>query len=72
MSAGNATVMLAAAAILLAGTAMAQAQTCEDQYKACVKRGHAAGECRTSTDRCLKTGRWIGPAGGEYPVSKKK
>ncbi len=72
MSAGNATVMLAAAAMLLAGTVMAQAQTCEDQYKACVKRGHTPSECRTSTDKCLKTGRWIGPAGGEYPVTKKK
>jgi len=64
--------MLAAAFVLLANAPAAQAQTCDDQYKACVKRGHTPSECRTSTDRCLKTGRWIGPAGGEYPVSKKK
>jgi hypothetical protein len=57
---------------VLATAPTAQAQTCEDQYKACVKRGHVASECRTSTNRCLETGRWIGPAGGEYPVSKKK
>jgi hypothetical protein len=37
-----------------------------------LKRGHTVSECTASTDRCLKTGRWIGPAGIEYPVSKKK
>jgi|AP12_2_1047962.scaffolds.fasta_scaffold532547_1 hypothetical protein len=72
MRAGIMTVLLSAAVALLGGVAAVQAQTCEDQYKACVKRGHVASECRTSTDKCLKSGRWIGPAGGEYPVSKKK
>lgn len=72
MGAGIVTLLLTATAILAGGVSAAQAQTCEDQYKACVKRGHIASECRTSTDKCLKTGRWIGPAGGEYPVSKKK
>ena len=64
--------MLSTAVVLLGDLSPAQAQTCEDQYKACVKRGHVASECRTSTDKCLETGRWIGPAGGEYPISKKK
>ena len=64
--------MILSAAIALLSVSAVQAQTCEDQYKACVKRGHIASECRTSTDKCLKSGRWIGPAGGEYPVSKKK
>jgi hypothetical protein len=72
MRAGIMMVLLSAAVTLLGGVSAVQAQTCEDQYKACVKRGHIASECRTSIDRCLKTGRWIGPAGGEYPVSKKK
>ena len=72
MRASIMTVLLSAAVTLLGAAPAAQAQTCEDQYKACVKRGHVTGECRTSTDRCLETGRWIGPAGGEYPVSKKK
>jgi hypothetical protein len=66
------TLLLTATVTLAGGVSAVQAQTCEDQYKACVKRGHIASECRTSTDRCLTTGRWIGPAGGEYPVSKKK
>jgi len=65
-------VLLSAAVILLVSGPVTQAQTCEDQYKACVKRGHVASECRTSTDRCLESGRWIGPAGGEYPISQKK
>jgi hypothetical protein len=72
MRAGIMAILLSTAVTLLGGVSAVQAQTCEDQYKACVKRGHVAGECRTSTDRCLKTGRWIGPAGGEYPISKKK
>ena len=72
MRTGIMTVLLSAAVVLLGGVSALQAQTCEDQYKACVKRGHIASECRTSTDKCLKSGRWIGPAGGEYPVSKKK
>ena len=65
-------VLLSAAITLAGGISAVKAQTCEDQYKACVKRGHVASECRISTDKCLKTGRWIGPAGGEYPISKKK
>jgi hypothetical protein len=72
MRAGIMAVLLLAAVTLVGGLSAVQAQTCEDQYKACVTRGHVASECRTSTDRCLKTGRWIGPAGGEYPISKKK
>ncbi len=48
------------------------AQTCADQHKACKARGHTEAECRKSTDSCLKTGRWIGPAGNEFPISKKK
>ncbi len=72
MRAGIVTVLLSAAISLVSGVAAVQAQTCEDQYKACVKRGHIASECRTSTDKCLESGRWIGAAGGEYPVSKKK
>jgi hypothetical protein len=48
------------------------AQTCNDQHKACLTRKHTQAECKASTDRCLKTGRWIGPAGREYPVTKKK
>jgi hypothetical protein len=72
MRAGLLAFTTSAAMALLATTSAAQAQTCEDQYKACVKRGHTPSECRTSTEKCLKTGPWIGPAGGEYPVSKKK
>ena len=72
MRVGIMAVLLSAAATLMVGVSAVRAQTCEDQYKACVKRGHIANECRTSTDRCLETGRWIGPAGGEYPISKKK
>lgn len=72
MRAGLLAATISAAIALLAVAPAAQAQTCEDQYKACVKRGHTPTECRTSTDKCLETGRWIGPAGGEYSVSKKK
>ena len=72
MRTGRLAVVMSVAIALLAAAPAAQAQTCEDQYKACVKRGHTPSECRTSTDKCLKTGRWIGPAGGEYPVSKRK
>ena len=72
MRAGIMMAMLSTAVVLFGGLSAARAQTCEDQYKACVKRGHTASECRTSTNKCLDTGRWIGPAGGEYPVSKKK
>jgi hypothetical protein len=72
MRAGIMTVLLSAAVTLMGGISAVQAQTCEDQYKACVKRGHIASECRKSTGRCLESGRWIGPAGGEYPISKKK
>ena len=72
MRAGYLVVTVSVAIAVLVNVPAAQAQTCEDQYKACVKRGHVPSECRTSTDRCLKTGHWIGPAGGEYPISKKK
>jgi len=72
MRAGSVTVLLSAVVNLGCGVSAVQAKTCEEQYKACVKRGHIANECRTSTDRCLKTGRWIDPAGGEYPISNKK
>jgi hypothetical protein len=65
------TVMLSVAA-LLANVPMAQAQTCADQHQACLKRGHTVNECTASIERCLKTGRWVGPAGNEYPISKKK
>lgn len=50
----------------------AQAQTCADQNKACIGRGHTPAECAKSTNSCLSTGRWIGPAGREFPISKKK
>ena len=65
------TVMLSVAA-LLASVLMAQAQTCADQHQACLKRGHTVNECTTSTERCLKTGRWVGPAGNGYTISRKK
>ena len=64
--------MLTAAFTVLASVPTAQAQSCADQHQACLKRGHTVSECTASTDSCLKTGRWIGPAGNEYPVSKKK
>ncbi len=64
--------LLSGAIVMPAGVSAVKAKTCEDQYKACVKCGHVASECRTSTDKCLRTGLWIGPAGGEYPISKKK
>ncbi len=58
--------------VALAAAAPASSQTCEDQYKACVARGHKGAECRKSTNSCLNSGRWIGPAGHEYPITKKK
>ena len=64
-----------AAAALIAFAALpipAFAQTCADQHRACIARKHTEAECRKSTNSCLKTGRWIGPAGNEFPVSKKK
>ena len=72
MPVGILTAMLSAAVTLLVSVPVAQAQTCADQHQACLKRGHTVNECTASTDRCLKTGRWIGPAGNEYPISKKK
>lgn len=59
-------------AVGLAAASNACAQTCEDQHKACLSRGHTEAECRVSTNRCLETGRWIGPAGREFPISKRK
>lgn len=59
-------------AALVLSLSAAQAQTCNDQHQACLKRGHSKSECTQSTNKCLETGRWIGPAGNEYPVSKKK
>ena len=67
-----ATLLLAGLATTLAQVAPALAQTCADQHNACRSRGHKEAECRKSTNACLKSGRWIGPAGNEYPVSKKK
>lgn len=64
--------MLCSMAAMLVNGPAAQAQTCEDQNKACLARGHTAAECKASTDKCLQTGRWIGPAGNEYPITKKK
>lgn len=68
------TVLATALIFLIAVTAnnLAWAQTCADQHRACLARGHTAAECTTSTNRCLQTGRWIGPAGNEYPIAKKK
>lgn len=63
-------VMTAAFAVAFGG--VAAAQTCADQDKACRARGHTVAECSKSTNECLKTGRWIGPAGNEYPISKPK
>jgi hypothetical protein len=51
---------------------VALALTCADQHRACLSRGHHQKECRVSTDRCLKTGRWIGPAGREFPITSRK
>jgi hypothetical protein len=65
------TTLLAALVAISAGS-RAWAQTCADQHRACLARGHTAAECTASTNRCLQTGRWIGPAGNEYPISKKK
>ncbi len=61
-----------AAVLLFSGGNTAWAQTCADQHRACLARNHTQAECKASTDRCLRTGRWIGPAGREYPVSKRK
>jgi hypothetical protein len=60
------------AAVFLSGNSVAFAQTCADQHRACLERKHTETECKASTDRCQQTGRWIGPAGIEYPISKKK
>lgn len=68
-------VLLAAAGVLVSvagGSGAAMSQTCNDQHQACLRRGHTEAECRKSTNACLKTGRWIGPAGREFPISKKK
>ena len=62
----------AALAGLILMTATASALTCADQHQACLKRGHKVAECSKSTNACLKSGRWIGPAGNEYPVTKKE
>jgi len=68
--------MLAAAlfgiAALTVNAPVALALTCADQHRACLSRGHHQKECRVSTDRCLKTGRWIGPAGREFPITSRK
>ena len=50
----------------------ASALTCADQHQACLLRGHTTADCTKSTNACLKTGRWIGPAGREYPITKKQ
>lgn len=63
---------LSAGATLVGLVAPADAQTCADQDNACRQRGHTATECKASTDRCLRTGRWIGPAGNEFPITKRK
>ncbi len=63
--------LLAIGVLTLLGST-AQAQTCADQNKACIGRGHTPAECAKSTNSCLSTGRWIGPAGREFPISKKK
>lgn len=67
--------VLGVTVLTIAATAFvetAAAQTCADQHQACLGRGHSQSECQQSTTRCLATGRWIGPAGKEYPISKKK
>ena len=61
-----------AAIALIAIAAPSSVQTCADQGVACRARGHTAAECKASTDKCLQSGRWIGPAGNEFPISKKK
>ena len=63
---------LGALALLVISACGASALTCADQHNACLKRGHKVAECTKSTNSCLQTGRWIGPAGNEYPVSKKQ
>lgn len=63
-------VVVIAGALLMTGGS-AQAQTCADQHTACLSRGHTPAECSKSTNACRSTGRWIGPAGREFPISKK-
>jgi hypothetical protein len=65
-------IAFAATVLLLATVTGASAQTCADQNQACLARGHTPAECTKSTNSCLSTGRWIGPAGREFPISKKK
>ena len=65
-------VFFAAAGLLVITSTSATAQTCADQHQACLARKHTLAECSKSTNSCLSTGRWIGPAGREYPISKKK
>jgi hypothetical protein len=60
------------AGLLMFTAGAAQAQTCADQHKACLARGHTIAECTKSTNSCLSTGRWIGPAGREFPISKRQ
>lgn len=72
MNARYAAYWLIVAAVFLAGSNITLAQTCADQHRACLERKHTQAECKASTDRCEQTGRWIGPAGIEYPISKKK
>ena len=63
---------LLAALALLSWPSIASALTCNDQHKACLARGHTDKECTSSTNACLQTGRWIGPAGVEYPITTKE
>ena len=58
--------------LVIGMSSTASALTCADQHQACLLRGHSTAECTTSTNACLKTGRWIGPAGREYPITKKQ
>ena len=62
----------AALALFALMSGPAAALTCADQHKACLERGHTVAECTKSTDACLISGRWIGPAGNEYPITKKQ
>lgn len=64
--------LVVAMTVLIGSSAGVLAQTCADQHAACLKRGHSESECRKSTNRCLASGRWIGPAGNEFPITKKK
>jgi hypothetical protein len=72
MKASYAAYLLLIAAVFLPGGNPAFAQTCADQHRACLARKHTQAECKASTDRCEQTGRWVGPAGVEYPISNKK